>query len=324
MLDERTIRAAAARRTSLCDAADGDLSTEIYRLFHGHMDGDDDINIDRYGSVAILEHKRLLNASEVELLASLLPALGLKSLLLKSHRSLDLSLPQRFKVLGQPIPDSFTASEYGTRYELRPFHQHNAGLFLDTRPLRQYLASNAQDAKVLNLFAYTGSLGLSCLKGGAAQVIHADKSREACEWTANNYRHNDSLLDDRDYAVGDLYKNLPKMVRKASGIVKKQYDLIILDPPPKVYTSNRSGPKPLQQDFGRLVEYCAQLLRPRARLICLFHRFGKTQEAFNKEVIGAAMRQQIELCEQFRMTSGDDFVEKRDEDRLKISVFERA
>ena len=324
MLTQDLLKDAIARRKLLLTGTETEnTACETMRLFHGHADGDSSINIDRYGKIGILEHKRELSATEIETLTKMLGEMDLSSLLLKAHRSLDLPIHKRFTTLGEPIPERFSTSEYGLRVEIRPFHPHSAGLFLDARPLRQYLQCKAQGARVLNLFAFSGSLGIAALKGGAASVVHADKSAEAKDWTAANYGCNELRLDNRDFVLGDLYKNLPKIANKAKTDGRKQYDIVVLDPPPQVYTTKRSAPRPKQQDFLTLAKLSAMLVKPDGMLICLFHRFGKTREEFEAEVLNTAQTAGIRLDIADRLISGDDFKEARSEDRLKITIFKR-
>jgi 23S rRNA (cytosine1962-C5)-methyltransferase len=53
----------------------------------------------------------------------------------------------------------------------------DAGLYLDTRNLRGWLIENMAGARVLNTFAYTGSLGVAAKAGGASRVVHIDLKR---------------------------------------------------------------------------------------------------------------------------------------------------
>ena len=69
-------------------------------------------------------------------------------------------------VIGK-VPETLIATEHGLAYEIHPLGGLNVGLFTDMREHRRGLARFANGKRVLNLFSYTGSLGLVCAKAGA-------------------------------------------------------------------------------------------------------------------------------------------------------------
>src|SRR5205085_9352463 len=72
---------------------------------------------------------------------------------------------------GPPV-ESVTVEEYGVRYVIRPAAGWSVGLFLDMREVRQWLRAPCAGVTVLNLFAYTCSLGVSAILGGASRVLN--------------------------------------------------------------------------------------------------------------------------------------------------------
>ncbi len=82
-------------------------------------------------------------------------------------------------------------------------------------------------AKVLDLFAGTGALGLEALSRGAEQVVVVDDSQYACALIAENIH-----LCQEEERSQILRRNL----RKSPGFLKKiaadrPFDLIFMDPP---------------------------------------------------------------------------------------------
>ena len=144
--------------------------------------------------------------------------------------------------------------------------------------------------------------------GGAKEVVHLDKSAELLPRLKANYELNGLSWDNRSFLRGDIYKHLPRAKRAG-----KKFGGIILDPPPKVYASSHATDRPQGQDFSQLVGLCSDLLEKDGWLMCFFHRFDKTREDFEKEVLAAS---NVPLEIETRLTSGVDFPESNPEQKL--------
>lgn len=292
-------------------------NTDSYRLFHGYHEGAEGVTIEKFGDVAIIDYKQDIR-EELSELAAALNLHHLYSLIIaKGHQSLGLKLHQRlYAVSGEVSDEPYFAEELGVRYYIQPSVPHNAGLYVDARPVREWLLSNSQDRRVLNLFAFAGSLGLAARKGGARSVTHLDKSAELLPRIAKSYSANGLTFDNRDFVRGDIYKHLPRAERKG-----QRFDGIILDPPPKVYASPHAQNKPLGQDFHQLAQMCSKLLNPGGWLIGMFHRFDSTWEDEEQSVISAS-KGTLTVIERFN--SGIDFPEADSNHKLRVSIFEKS
>lgn len=292
--------------------ASGD--TDCYRLFHGYEEGLNGVSIEKFGDVAIIDYKQDIR-EQLNELATVLNSYHTYSLIIaKGHQSLGLKLHQRlFSVSGEIDDKPYFAKEYGLRYYIKPDAPHNAGLYVDARPVRQWLLNNSQNRRVLNLFSFAGSLGLAACKGGARSVTHLDKSAELLPRIAKSYSVNDLPFDNRDFVRGDIYKHLPRAIRKG-----QRFDGIILDPPPRVYASPHAQNKPLGQDFHQLAQLCSKLLNPGGWLIGMFHRFDSTWKEEEQSVINAS---QGTLSVTERFNSGIDFPESDSNRKLRVSIF---
>ncbi|QSX77140.1 bifunctional 23S rRNA (guanine(2069)-N(7))-methyltransferase RlmK/23S rRNA (guanine(2445)-N(2))-methyltransferase RlmL [Agrilutibacter solisilvae] len=103
------------------------------------------------------------------------------------------------------------------------FDYLDTGLFLDHRPLRLRLAEEAQDARFLNLFAYTGAATVHAAVGGARQTTTVDLSSTYLEWCADNLRENGMGGTRHRLAQADAMEWL----QRDTG----EYDLVFCDPP---------------------------------------------------------------------------------------------
>src|SRR6202011_4298088 len=96
---------------------------------------------------------------------------------------------------GLPV-EEIDVVESGVHYLIRPAARLSVGLFLDMREVRTWLLGDAARGRtVLNLFAYTCSLGVGAMLGGATRVLNLDVSRSALAWGQENYRLNDLDAD---------------------------------------------------------------------------------------------------------------------------------
>ena len=106
-------------------------------------------------------------------------------------------------------------------------------------------------ARVLNLFAYTGGASLAARAAGA-EVTHVDSVRQVVNWSRENMEA--SSLTDIRWVVEDAMKYLRREVKRG-----KQYEGIILDPP--AYGRGPDGEKWILEDgINELMELCGKLL----------------------------------------------------------------
>lgn len=81
------------------------------------------------------------------------------------------------------------------------------------------------DAKVLDLFAGSGALGIEALSRGAIKGVFVDKSRESVEIIKKNLEH--TKLEDKAIVLNcDAMEAIRKLADS-----KLQFDIILIDPP---------------------------------------------------------------------------------------------
>ena len=110
-----------------------------------------------------------------------------------------------------------------------------------------------KDAKVLNLFAYTGGATLAARAAGA-DVTHIDSVKQVVTWSRENMES--SSLAGIRWIVEDALKFVQREVRRGN-----RYNGIILDPP--AYGRGANGEKwVLEENITQMLECCAELLEP--------------------------------------------------------------
>ena len=86
---------------------------------------------------------------------------------------------------------------------------------------------------MLNCFSYTGAFSVHALKGGAEMVTNVDSSMSALEFAEKNALLNGFSSEQVDNVCGDVFQFL-RQCRDS----RKQFDVIILDPPKFVDSKN--------------------------------------------------------------------------------------
>jgi len=304
------IRTAWKNREPLFNTSNSDA----FRIFHGFEEGIEGVVIEKFGDVAVIQFTRDIRDISDDIIRGLLDSFPFRLVVAKAHQSLKMKIKQRVFIVHERDPSNeYWAHEHNIYYKINPLAIHNCGLYLDARPVREWIKANSQDRKVINLFSFTGSLGLAAMVGGAKSVTHLDKTVAMLPCLRDNYKKNGLTFDNRDFVQGDIYRHLPRAVKAG-----RKFDGIILDPPPKVYKSGYARNKPQGQDFAQLVDICKQLLNSDGWLIAMFHRFEKTWDEFEAEVIEAS---DGALTAKERFTSHDDFPESDERNKLRVSIF---
>lgn len=235
-------------------------SCSVYRLFDHVGDGVPGLWIDRYGPAALL-HEGLSEIQYPAALHELLQEVGVTTAYIRRHaRRAQETAEDWAEIIFGDLSTPFVVEEGELRFEVDPLRQVNAGLFVDTRGIRRELLTISREKRLINLFAFTGSLGVAAACGGAREVVQVDLSKSALAWARRNRDLNSSAEstlmkfypdDARDF----LRREVRRMERGAEAA-----DIIVLDPP----SFGHSGGKPfrIETDFQDLIRLSMQVLAP--------------------------------------------------------------
>lgn len=86
------------------------------------------------------------------------------------------------------------------------------------------LGELVEGARVLDVFAGSGALGLECLSRGAASALLVDQDRGACEVIRRNLAK--TRVEGAAIRQGDVFKMLPQLAA-----APERFDLVFADPP---------------------------------------------------------------------------------------------
>lgn len=153
--------------------------------------------------------------------------------------------------------DTIEVSEEESRYLVNLKDHLDTGLFADHRITRNRLRDNAQNKKVLNLFAYTGSFTVKALHGGARETLTIDMSRTYIQWSEKNLQLN-GFKPGKKHQL--LQADCIEWLNNESKSIKHRFDIIILDPPTFSNSKRMQKSFDIQSDHADLIRQCTQLL----------------------------------------------------------------
>jgi len=148
----------------------------------------------------------------------------------------------------------------------------DSGLFLDHRITRQGVFESAKGKSVLNLFCYTGSVGVQAALGGASLVINIDMSPTYLNWARENHLIN-ALEDETRYQF--LRADVLQLLEKPQTYgIERRFDLIFLDPPSFSNSSKMQQTLDLLRDHEHLIEQSMRLLESDGLLLFSTNKKG--------------------------------------------------
>jgi 23S rRNA (cytosine1962-C5)-methyltransferase len=163
-----------------------------------------------------------------------------------------------------------------------------------------------KQAKVLNLFAYTGAASVVARLAGAT-VTHVDASRPGINWANQNMQLNHT--SDIRWVYEDALKFVKREVKRGN-----KYNGIIMDPPP--YGRGPDGEKwTLQEKLDELVCQAHDLLEPKESFFILSTYAVGLSVLVSANVVKTHFQMQPEM--------GEFFLKSRNRNDLPMGTFLR-
>jgi len=173
-------------------------------------------------------------------------------------------------------------SEGGLSFKVNLSDYLDTGLFIDRRLLREIIRAESKGKRVLNLFSYTGSFSIYAASGGALSTDSVDLSNTYLNWARENFSLNNfsaNLLQIWDFfkeenGAEDINLNSTHKLIRADVLeflekakkAKKQWDIIVLDPPSFSNSKKMTDDFDLQRDLTEFLAKCLKLLSPTGKL----------------------------------------------------------
>ncbi|MFY7992034.1 MAG: class I SAM-dependent methyltransferase [Bacteriovoracaceae bacterium] len=166
---------------------------------------------------------------------------------------------QQYNPLDRRNDDFMEVKEGPFKFWVNLYRYLDTGLFLDHRPLRQYLLKEAKNKKVLNLFSYTGSLSVAAAMGGA-EVTTMDLSNTYLDWARDNFSLNKIDIEAHKFYKTDVLEWL-------RGKDNQLFDIILLDPPSFSNSKGMEDVLDVQDDHIWMIKECMKRLTPEGILV---------------------------------------------------------
>lgn len=175
--------------------------------------------------------------------------------------------------------DEFHLQEFGLQYLIRLGSSYDHGLYTDMSSVRFNLKNQiSQNAKVLNLYSYTGAYSLWAMKLGASRVVSVDLSPKYIEWLQQNLGLNPELDSSKHEA---LIMSVDSALSKLSSESSK-FDVIICDPP----SSSSDGEKRSSaiKSYKELLFKMDKILAPKGKIIAFLNTHHVSAQKFEKSL----------------------------------------
>ena len=219
------------------------------RLFNGFYEGCPELVADLYARTLVLYNyadtpetgQHLLDTTQDELLGCL-P--WINCVVRKTRAA--ASSEERCGQVVWGGPATRRVRENGVWYALNLTLNQDAGFYLDTRNLRSWLREHCAGLRVLNTFAYTGSLGVAAMAGGAKRVVQTDLNRSFLNIAKDSCSLNGFPIIKSDTLSGDFFRVTAGLRRRG-----ELFDVVIADPP--FFSSTAGGRVDMASDSPRLL-----------------------------------------------------------------------
>jgi 23S rRNA (cytosine1962-C5)-methyltransferase len=268
----KSLEAAWERRRALM------ARTDAFRVLNGAASGTPGLIVDHFaGWLVAYAYEKETFLSRPGFAERLAEVTGARGIGLIDRGAKDESGREEGRILFGELPEDAEVREGRLRFRVHPRHPRNVGLFLDTRRLRESLAAGCAGKHVLNLFAYSCSLGIAASAGGAASVVNVDVSARYLGWGKDNLALNGLDPAGSRFTRMDGGKYLEWAARKGLA-----FDAVILDPPS--FARNSEGTFSFAKDYFRLAGACGRLLRPGGTLYAMTNYGGIAPARFRERL----------------------------------------
>jgi len=257
----RLLEKALAARLPLLD----EKHQSALRLFNGFTEGQPDLVVDLYARSLVFHNyaeipiQGIANIREAQ--AFYLERLPwVQAIVLKTRHGTTPQEKRGLPLHGETLDRKIR--ENGVWYALDLTMNRDASLYLDTRNLRKWLKDNMVGKSVLNTFAYTGSLGVAAMAGGAARVVQLDRNRDFLSLAKTSYTLNGFPIVKSDFVGADFFPAVSRFKHEG-----QTFDCILLDPP--FFSATSKGRVDLENDPARLINKARPLVKSGGYLVVI-------------------------------------------------------
>jgi 23S rRNA (cytosine1962-C5)-methyltransferase len=237
-----------------------------FRLFNGFTEGWPALAIDLYARTLVIHDYREAASEEGsdpiavarDLCRARLP--WIDATIVKRRREIDPKLRNGELIDGEQ--PARKVREHGVWYAVDLMLNRDASLYLDTRNLRRWALDHLKGRRVLNTFAYTGSLGVAAMAAGASRVVQLDLNRAFLNLAKTSYTFNGFPIHKQDFLSGDFWPMISRL--NSAG---ERFDCVFLDPP--FFAKTKKGVIDMENNYGRLINKIRPLIADGGMLVAV-------------------------------------------------------
>jgi 23S rRNA (cytosine1962-C5)-methyltransferase len=256
--------------------------TNAYRLFHGSVEGEPGLTVDRYGDALLVQtFHRPLASSQLTVIETFYS---------EAFPGLPVFYNDRSRVNSR-ISNALPPEQIAAAHESRRFHEmgisycfraRHAGqdpwLFLDLRAGRRRVMRETAGKSLLNLFANTCGVGIAAAKSGARHVVNVDFS-ESCLTIGKENAHLNELPIRLRFVRSDIFPALRQFSGQGQAQIVRgkrmpsfpklephQFDVVFFDPPR--FAQSPFGVVDLVNDYAALFKPALLCAAEGGTLIC--------------------------------------------------------
>ncbi len=155
------------------------------------------------------------------------------------------------------LPEKWNVKYKDLTFKVSPTNFKHTGIFPEQAANWDFISEKLEgrkDAKVLNLFAYSGAATTVAASKNISEVVHVDAAKGMVDWAKENRDLSHLENEHIRYIVDDCLKFMRREVRRG-----RKYDGIIMDPPSYGRGPNNEIFK-FEEQIGPLIKEAINLL----------------------------------------------------------------
>ena len=250
-----------------------------YRLVHAEADGLPGLVVDRFGAALIVQSN---SAGMSRLEPLVLDALGdlLKpdAIVLRNDSPArdNEGLPSESRLAFGRIEGPVAVHENDAIFRADLVAGQKTGWFFDQSENRRFIASLARDARVLDLYCFSGGFAIQAARTGAAAVLGIDRSEPALALAAEAAERN-AVGATCTFRRGEVFGEAARLAAAS-----ERFDIVIADPP--AFAKSRKDVPAALRGYRKLARLAASLTANRGILFLASCSFNVGEAEFAEAV----------------------------------------
>ncbi len=252
----------AARLQRALEIRERLIDVPFYRLVHAEADGLPGLIVDRFGEAVSMQ----VNTAGMERLTGPLidavnAVIAPATIVLRNDsavRGLE-QLDTRVEVAKGRLDGPLTLEENGARFFADLHGGQKTGWFYDQRDNRAWAARLAQDARVLDCYAFAGGFAVQSALAGAREVTAVDRSQAALDLAAMAAEAN-GVSARCNFVRAEVFPELQRLAKAG-----ERFNLVIVDPP--AFVKSKKDLAQGLKGYRKMTRLAAAVLAPGGYLV---------------------------------------------------------